>query len=45
MLSMTAMSPWPVPMSTPATTSMPGHDPEMFRRKFWLSLALTLPSC
>ena len=20
-----------------------GHDPEMFRRKFWLSLALTLP--
>ena len=20
-----------------------GHDPEMFRRKFWLSLALTVP--
>ena len=20
-----------------------GHDPEMFRRRFWLSLALTLP--
>ena len=27
----------------PATTQHAGHDPEMFRRRFWISLLLTVP--